>query len=69
MDYYFVAKNSFHKVLYTLDTIPPALFTNKNETIQTLSKQLNICVVDYEVIQVNSVKDSVDLFLTYKSNG
>lgn len=54
------------KILYKLDSIPANLFADKEETKWMLSALLNITITDYQVIEVNSIKDSTDLRLTFK---
>lgn len=59
---------SYSKITYTLDEIPPTLFTNKKETIMYLEEMLHVDVIDYKIESVNAIKDSVQLTLCYQES-
>ena len=59
-------KNTFKKLEITLDQIPKQIFTNKKKTTDLLSEQLDIEVLDYQVNNINQIKDSIDMTIIWK---
>ena len=54
------------RIKYKLDSVPNTLFTEKEETKRLLSKTLSVEVTDYEVIEVDSIKDSSAIRVTFR---
>ncbi len=55
------------KVLYKLDAIPATLFNEPETTKEHLSTLLNVEVTDYTIVEIDSIKDSTHMRITYKS--
>lgn len=58
--------HSHQTILYKLDSIPPGILHNPEQTKESLSTILSTTVTDYEIIEIDAIKDSVQLHITYQ---
>jgi len=58
--------HTHEKILYRLDSVPANLLADKEETKNILWSILSVEVMEYEVIEVDSIRDSSKLRVTYK---
>ncbi len=58
----------FQTTTLTLDHIPKTILSNKQKTCALLSQETNTSVVDYTVLDINNVKDSVHMIIKYSKS-
>lgn len=66
IDHPVLFQHSLERIQYTLDSVPATLLSQPDETKTHLSKILKVEVTAYEVIEINSIKDSSELLVTYR---
>ena len=59
-------QNPQERIMYKLDSVPRSLLSNTEDTLEILSKAVHAEVTDYEIIEVDAVRDSTKLRITYK---